>query len=321
MSKAVKWILIIAGCVCGVGILFCAVGYMLGGNKGFQVNMVDGKIFSDGEADELISGTIDINEFDELDLEIGSIDFNMVEGSEYKIEYRCKKSNKPEVSQNGKKLAVKQPDDFGIYFSFGDFGNNEEYVNLTVPSGSEIYKLSGYISSGNSSFENINLKGEITLSSGDLIINGSKAGEDMLVKLNSGDAFIEDCEFDDLETKVSSGGMHLTDVTAAAINHTASSGSCRLEDVSASRIRSHQSSGDFVGKEVKVDELVAELSSGDFDVEIIGDASDYKLVVDRSSGDVEIDGKEYEDGGTYNESGSKLLSIDISSGDASVRFS
>lgn len=319
MNKAIKLILIIAGIACGLGLVFGIVGFVFGGGKGFTVHLGDGKMTSEDSVN-MVSGTVNLEEFDELELKVGSYDFDMVQGDEYKVEYYTRECSIPIITQNGKKLKLEQPTNAGLDFGLWLSNPQREYVILTVPAGEDVYELSGHISSGTSNFEDINLKGELTVSSGDTRIEGSKTGEDMFVKLSSGDLVVENCAFDGFTVKMSSGDTAFTDVTASAIDYEISSGDCEWERVSAPVIKGHMSSGELNGVEMQFDELDAEQNSGDLKLEVSGSAKDYRIDLDKSSGDVEIDGKEYDDDGIYNESGSKEIKVKVLSGDVNIEF-
>lgn len=316
MNKITKIVLITAGALCAVGIIICSIAYLIGGAKTFSIT-VDNGVSTSGSS-KTVADTVKLEEFDDFTYDFGDYEFSMVQGDEYKLEYTVYEDRVPEITQTGNKLIINEPHVNGIFWSVGVV-NVPNVVILTVPKDDKIYTVNGDTASGMVSFENINIKGNIKISSGDMSISGSKSNEDLAVNMSSGDAELRECDFDRLSIDIKSGGIAVVDCNAKDTDYKASSGSADFTEVTTDSLVCKISSGSFDGRQVITDSFDAELTSGNIEMDIVGAAKDYKLDLSKTTGDIVIDGKDYEKG-SYNDAAGKSVKVDISTGDVNINF-
>ena len=92
MNRKVKIILIIAAVMVPVGALIMMLGIKFGGGAGWGLDVNGGQA-------KVITGTldesVDLKEFDSLEVEIASADVIIMRGDSYKIEYKTHEGKEP----------------------------------------------------------------------------------------------------------------------------------------------------------------------------------------------------------------------------------
>ena len=156
---------------------------------------------------EIVEDTVAISEFEKLEVDVASINTYIKYGDEYKLEYRVLEENVPVVDQDGDTLSIEQPSHvFGVNFSFDGYG--EQFYRITVPKDTKILDVDLDATSGKMSVEDVDIKGKIKLTSGDLILKDIDSDK-LSITMTSGDANIENLAVNDLDIDMTSGSMDL----------------------------------------------------------------------------------------------------------------
>ncbi len=151
-----------------------------------------------------------------------------------------------------------------------------------------------YINSyGNAKFTNIN-SGEFSLPKG---------------------AVSEECNI-----SMSSGKVDIDGMYSPYIDIHNSYGDVTCDQLQADTAEFNLSSGDLLVQQGNINEAEVENSYGDVTMKLSGPSSDYALDLDTSYGKVKVDGNTYEEHVKLNESGSKSIKANLSSGDVTVDF-
>lgn len=248
--------------------------------------------------DKIKDGTVDISQFDELDLDVSSIDTYIQTGDSYKLEYHAYEYNIPEVEQRGGELTVKQPSHSGIFNLH--IVNEEQYYKLTVPENAGMLNVDLEASSGRISVENVDLEGKATLSSGNLILTNSK-GDDLTIHISSGNANIENISFSKLKMELLSGNLNINGGTLDELETEMSSGNMDLSGMSFNQ-------GEFKS------------SSGNLNLEVVGSADDFSYDLKSSSGSIIVDGKKMEKKYRTEDDKDKTIKAELSSGKINISF-
>ncbi|MCR4787171.1 MAG: DUF4097 domain-containing protein [Lachnospiraceae bacterium] len=250
---------------------------------------------------EIIDGTVDIEEFDELILGVSSIDVKVVKGNGYSLEYHAREDNIPEVKQKGKKLEIVQKPSSWVLLDFRSIGySGEQYYVLTIPDNDKMYKGELKCSSGSISLDGFNMNGSVLASSGEINIANSICDK-LNLTLSSGDIRLENGEFGTLELALSSG-----DVV---------SDGCRTQNLKVGL-----TSGTVTFNDLTADNVECGLTSGDLMIQLNGAPSDYDVNLKATSGEIVFDGKEIDGSYTERASSGKKIDVHCTSGDIDISF-
>ena len=262
-----------------IGTLVLLIGIAKGGKVLFNIDYGNHKITTTRNA-ELSRGTVSVEEFSGMNIELPNGDFRIVEGDEYKVSYAVYCEEAPTIDVL--KFSVKSKDN---YFSFNLSNEKEEvtpYVEVTVPTGT-ILKES-----------------EVDIAYGDSKIDGLTL-EDATFNLADGDIKFNNIKIDSLEIKSALGDINISDSDIGETDIEASAGNITLTDTRFSK-------------------LDINAAYGDVDLDVAGEEADYSLDVDLSFGKFELNGKEKKNRYSQNSDKDKKIDVDIATGDLSISF-
>lgn len=294
MNKTVKIILIIAACLIPVGVIITCIGIASGGRPGWSLGFSEnGASVNAGHIEE----TIELDDFENMELEISTMDVTITQGDKYSITYRARKGDEPVIDNDGLTVKIRQPQNVFVMFDFGGFGVDEGYT-ITVPGGTVPIGIDAKISTGDLTVDRVNLSGRITTSSGDIMLN--------------------DTEGEMLEIESSTGDINGDKIKVGAISIGSSTGDINILRLFAEEFTSHTSTGDLNINNSELGKATIDTSTGDIAVSLNGNPDDYSYIVDTSTGDIHVNGehteKHYE-----KENGSEgSISVHTSTGDVDV---
>ncbi len=293
MNKTVKIILIIAACLIPIGALITFLGLRAGATKGWSVafNGNGNTVRTD-----VVDKKVDLDEFDKLQLEISSADVVVTTGDAFTISYKTREGEEPVVTQESGSLTVKQPSKGFVMFDFG-FGEGLDNYVITIPDG-KTADLTAHISSGDLTFDRVGISGSITSSSGDVMLN--------------------DVEGDDLTVKTSSGEIYGDKVKVGKCDFSSSSGDIALLRVNTDAINCITSSGDISLFNSEAGDISCKASSGEISMGLNSAEADHSYDIHTSSGDIVLNGVEYEKNFSK-EAGAGKISLETSSGDIDIQ--
>ena len=317
MRKTTKIILLCSVICCVAGPLICMIAYGLGGLNSLRVNFPKSSAPAE-ESDEMVTETIELEEFDNLTYDFYDYAFKMEQGDEYSISYTVAKEQVPEISQNGKSLSIKEPE-INKIDSILSVGFKMNQVVLTVPRDSKVYTVDGDTSSGSAEFDSVALCGNLNLTSGVLSVNNSKSDGDINLKISSGDVEMTNCEFKMADFDMSSGEIQVNNCSFTDIVCDSLSGSYEFENVKTEKIKCTATSGDFEAEDIVANSVAIDMKSGSVGMELAGKKDDYALDLKKTSGRIRIGDDTYDDG-KYNESATKNISVNVTSGDVEIDF-
>lgn len=251
----------------------------------------------------MISGTVDIKEFDNIKVNVASIDVEFEKGDGYRIEYSTYEDNVPVVDQKGSKLTVSQPDNNNIYILSLDFSlknDDRQVYKIIVPDDKTRYEIEMKATSGGVSIKDLDVKGEVGITSGDIDLQ-NVSSEDLALLATSGDINIEGSKIDKFDFKITSG-------------------SCNIKDCSFKDYKVKMSSGEIKIDDLTCDNAYFKLTSGDIKAVFAGNEEDYAYDIDMTSGDVRIAGSKFEGDYKKNNNTGKEIKIEMTSGSADIDF-
>jgi DUF4097 and DUF4098 domain-containing protein YvlB len=115
----------------------------------------------------------------------------------------------------------------------------------------------------------------------------------------------------------------MTDTVARDAAFKISSGGIILKNCDITELSAVTSSGDIEADGLISDNITAETSSGNIDLEIVGNAADYSIGIDISSGNINLSGNgillQTESDLTWG-TGTKRIDCDSSSGNIDIKF-
>lgn len=329
----------ILGCIFVVGALLCGIGFVFNGNKPFSVSFYkdsyNNKQVSDGE---VVTGTIDLEDFDNINFDVSSIDVIVVPGNESKLEYSVFKEYVPEVSYSGKTLNVKQPS-VNVSFNFTFDIATKIYYKLTVPSDKKYDEILIDASSAEISIENI--EGDVckvVTSSGDADIKNCKFNEinreassggtlfdtisvkTLYSQASSGDIEVKNMAADEVEASTTSGNIEIFDLTCLNLNTEASSGNIEVEKISVDKVETETTSGNNKFKFEKVNSVFAKASSGNVTLYLTGNEDEYDFDLSASSGNIECGKLSLEKKYKTEKGTGRMVDVSTTSGDINLSF-
>lgn len=349
MRGFVKVILIINVALLLLGGILIGVGLLLGGRGSWAFNINPGN--TNFNTVEYTDNTMDLDDFDNIKVDVDSMDISLVKGDEYKIEYHCIKDKEPEINVENNILDVKRKTQNNFNFFF--MSMDSERLTITVP---EDQNVDIVVSSGDINVNAVNVEGKIRTSSGDIDINDSN-GESLSVEATSGDISIERCEYEDeLKVKQTSGDSKLFEVKADDLSVEGTSGAKIIDNCEAKKayiktnsgdksvsssefedltvdgtsgdttvkdskigeIKSKTTSGTFEMRSSELDNSNITVTSGDIIIDIKGNVADYGFSCDVTSGDVKINDKKFDDDYESLEEHDKVLNAKTTSGDIKI---
>ena len=272
MSRPLRNILIVAAALIPIGITLTILGFVFGGKTGWSFAFENGK---GNVRTEVMTETVDLREFDSLEVDVASVDVSVISGDSYTVEYKTRKGEEPEITEKNGKLVVKQPPKGMVMFDFS-MGTDMDHYVITVPK---------------------EIKIDLVASSGDIEIDGVEVSGD--IKASSGDISLKDLKADKLDIKTSSGKITLSGIKSEKLKCNSSSGDIMITGSEADKVECEASSGE-VTVELEGDEddysYDIDASSGsrmvngtEYEDDFRSDAGgDKEIKVKTSSGDIEV---------------------------------
>ncbi len=260
-----------------------------------------GAVMTSISADEMVSEKKDLSAFDELKVDVSTISTYIEQGDSYSLEYHVLKKNIPEVKENNDKLSIRQPSGKGIFhINFIVSPQDGQYYKITVPKDCNILDVDLEASSGEIDIKNVNVNGKVELSSGSATIKGSTS--------------------DDLMVKASSGSIRLENITLSDLDIDIASGNVQVNTCSTDKLDLHLSSGNIDFDDIAFNEADLHISSGTVNLKVSGNDEDYSYDLDKSSGNITVDGKSVGDNYKVDKSNNKKITADLSSGNLNISF-
>lgn len=358
MNKVIKWICIGCGITAALGIVMIICGRALGGSLVW--NLSSNGVHATGVgAEEIVTDAQDLEAFTIIDADSAHVDLYIEEGDSYKYEYQTYTSNEPIISVANNTLKIEVPKNNSISFSINGFTSYEEYIKITVPAGDEIYDLDVRSSSGCSQIKDVNIKGKLQLSSGELSIENSATDDNLYLELTSGDLNVIGVKAADLKVKMSSGQISFNDVEANTMDveetsgdssftnvtvndwtdrctsgsltcnnltaknyaHKASTGWLDLDSCTIDSFDCEITSGDVSITNIVTDKVNFRASSGCFDMSIDGSQNDYGYNLSTTTGSISYGNLDFEGSIKADESKDKQIKTSVTSGDVTITFS
>lgn len=193
-------------------------------------------------------------------------------------------------------------DDMNVTVSYGDFTVKNAAAldaDVTLSSGTskisdfQVSKLDFTNSYGNAKFTNINTENQL---------------------LPSGTSL------ESIDIEMSSGDINLNGVNIEALTIDNSYGDIECENLTADKAEMDLSSGDLDVKSSDIKEIDVSDSYGDVTLRLPGSDKDYSLDLDTSYGDITVGSKDYDEHVVLDNSGSRSITANLSSGDITVTF-
>ena len=296
MNKTVKIILIIAACMIPVGLIAVALGVKFGGHTSWSLDLSNG---SYSFASDIVSETVELKDFDALDVTVSTADVNIMRGDSYKIEYKVRKGKEPSITQENGKLTVQQPSMGFVMFNFG-FTEGENTYTIYVPEDSKQIDLNVKASTGDVMLDRIKVSGRIDASTSDVLLN--------------------DIEGDELSVSVSAGDIDGDKVKVSDVRFEGSTSDIEMLRLFSDDVYCHTSTGDIDINDSAISNLKTEASTGDVTIQLNDKADDYSYDIKVSTGDIVINGEECEKSYSKDNGTDKKIDIKTSTGDIHVSF-
>ena len=248
----------------------------------------------------MVSGSIDIKEFDRLSVDVSSINVDFKTGDDYRIEYSVYEDNIPVVEQNGNKLTVNQPDHTYIFSMDFRTQYEKQVYTIIVPENDTVYDIYMEASSGGLSVSDLNIAGEMVITSGDINLENITSDK-LKLSETSGEIVINGSRIAKTEAKITSGDYNVNDSELNDVNITLTSGGIDFSDI-------------------KCDNAFFHMTSGDLKATFIGSENDYSYDFDMTSGDVTIAGAKFDGDFKKDNNTDKKIKIEMTSGSADIDF-
>lgn len=314
MNKSVvKVSAIVGACFIAVGAVCMLIARIIGGTSNLVMNYGGTTIvINDGDC---ISETMELEPFTDLTVDTAAISVELIQGDSYELETYVPEELKPVVTQKNGKLMVKQPKN---NLNISIRGNDMPYYRITVPT-EDVIKTSLDLTSGEVYVADVNISGEIDLTSGGVVASGITS--DILeIDTTSGTHEITDCKVDTLKLDSTSGDVDISNVEADSISIDGTSGSRELDNVKTGVLTVETTSGSVHGRAITVDKINIDATSGSTELSLVGEETDYDYEIDCVSGNVRI-GDSKIAGGYETENGhGKIITVDSTSGNVEIDF-
>ncbi len=321
MKTTTKTLLIIAVCFMVGGLLLAGVGTAMGGTTQFSYEFTNGKFeFNDG-SESYVGDTVKVSKFDKLVVNSNVIDVEISDsGKDYEVTYYVPKNYVPTIS-DGDTLTIKVPNDNdeGLHlnlFSVGSF--NDAKITINIPSSDKNLKFEVESSTGDITVENIDFNGSVKSSTGDVAISDAELGDVELIT-STGDIYYSNIKCPSLNMTTSTGQSHIDDSDIDSLTAKTQTGDIDVNDSKIDSVKIEGSTSDIEFEDVETDDVYIKVSSGECELDIDGSAKDYSCSLSSSTGDIEVNGTEYEKQYTLN-GGSKNITVTTSTGDITVDF-
>lgn len=249
-------------------------------------------------ADGIISDTIEVEDFDTLDVQMSSYDVMLKRGDKFSVEYKAVKGKEPQIEQKDGKLTVIQPSGLSFNFSFGSgFDHSDTGYTITVPDDRSV-ALTASSASGDIMTDHVNVTGKVETASGDVLITDTTGGQ--------------------LEIETVSGDIGTDKISNEKNTFSTTSGEIALLRMDSDVISCDTTSGDINIDNSETGNIACSSVSGEVVVNLNGNPDDYSYDIETVSGDVTVNGVERDKRYTGDSAGDGKIVIDTTSGDIDV---
>ncbi|MBR4343625.1 MAG: DUF4097 family beta strand repeat protein [Lachnospiraceae bacterium] len=320
MKGTKVWLLLATGMMV-VGIGLASIGTVLGGkwNMGFNLKEFS---FTTG-SDKIVEDTVKIESFDKLKVDLSTIDIFIRTGKEYSVFYRVPEDSVPDIECKNGTLKIEGKSKVS-FFLFGGFTSDEdEYIIVTVPEGSEnAFESDIETSTGDIKLENgIYSYEKITSSTGDISLTGVNNDDEWKIDTSTGYLNIKNCTMKSLDSKSSTGDVAISgSKIEKRYDAKLSTGDIQMDNTSMEKIQVKGSTSDITFNNVQVDDIDFDVTTGDIKLLLDGKNEDYSIKLHTSTGDMNIDGIEYDGKNFESQKGSKNIKIETSTGDITINY-
>lgn len=211
-----------------------------------------------------------LGHFDKLDIKIGTVNLNIVEGEQYKIEIDIKRNVDLSYGIKGKTLHVKQK--FEPQFNMGDLNTRQDgSITITVPRDMKLEEVEIESGVGQGLIENIKTK-KLEMESGVGIVKIKEViADETIISCGVGDLNIEGLTAEKIKVEGGVGSIKVYDLISNKLEASIGVGSVLLE-------------GDVKGN------IAIEGGIGGLELNLAGRESDYNYIIERGGGKITING-------------------------------
>lgn len=253
----------IAVALIAIGTIMAIIGLVCGGTFNVVGGLNGFKIY---ESKDSVNEKSILDEFTDINLDIGSGDIEIVKGDKYAIEVTYNKEMEDlsfNVADN--KLTVKSKQDRFIFFNVGAITSESE-VKIYVPSNVELNTLIVNNKSGSLSYNNINIKNsDINCDFGNVYIDGV-SGEKINIKAKSGKVDIANIKTKELFASVDFGNFSGQNIETVNFEGDLKSGSLSLNKFTSNNAIINSDFGEVYGNNLLTNGLNIKAKSGKIDV-------------------------------------------------------
>jgi len=320
-----------------IGVCLALAGFAAGGMKSFWIDR-GGFHLANTDRGTLVMVDEKYTGFKDIDLNVDYLDrITFKEGDDFTVRgQNYERYGGLKVSKDGDTLRVdaKRAErwlNIGIDDFYRGFGENDTWVEITYPKGSEFGRVTTNVSAGRVSVENMNCNifntdnsfGRIDLSSvtsnemnvnaasGDVRLTGVSVKGAVVIDNSFGNIDLSNISSDSMSVYLNAGNAKIRDVNANTIRITNNFGKIDLDGATAKDLTMHLSSGDLSAGYVNTDDLTIksafglirvdrlvlsgrgdiEQNSGDVNISLDMNEDDLSYDLSASAGSVSVDGK------------------------------
>lgn len=275
-----KKFVIVCACMAGAGLLLSAAGFAMGGRvwgvglnqDGIYVNMPN-RI--SGDSGSYVEKTLDLEQFDSMDVSIAFGDLIIEPADHYGISYCVNETCdfSAEVVDGSLKVTKKYNHQVGIwdfgmtFFGYTDHTNlrqKDEYVKIYIPPEQRFDSVVLYNESGKVTVSNFYAKNfQLDAAFGDAKLAGVSS-QDANIIMESGNLELVDYADGKLTITNQFGKTKLDNIKASDVSLSAESGDVKVSQMQANRLVLNQQFGDVVLAEAQIaEETEVQSESGD----------------------------------------------------------
>lgn len=304
MSKGIKILWIVIGCLFGLGVILTGIGIAFGASGGVYL---DREGFHFGQRSEQTLEISDENTeaFSDIDISLLQANVEIVVAENYGYTFSYTGTREPSVVVSNGKLKVVEDEENWVLniFNLGIFDRAEAKLVVYVPEDARLNKVVLETAAGDTSLNAHQLSiADLSCSSASGYVNlNGLVLEHLSLELASGDANLEEVSAESASISMASGWLHCNKVEMESLSIDMASGDVELTGT-VSRF------------------LNLQMVSGYADIVLDGNADDYSITVDKLSGDVSVNGNSidssYQTGGSAN----AHIEVDLTSGTVNFSF-
>ena len=248
------------------------------------------------DSDNITEKTIMLDSVNQLEINLSSMNLRVNFGDENKVHYKTHRSLEPTVTQADGKLRIISEKNC-TFFIFRMLYEN--YVEITLNK-KQLYDVDVKISSGNISFDGLDISGKTETASGNTEIKNVNNGKSLNIKTASGNINLESCSFNEITEKQISGNSHFDDVTADKIYIKSTSGNTNIDS--------------------NICDMDIESCSGNVNLTLKGSENDCNYNLSVCSGTLKINGNSFDKKYSQNNNADKNIKCSLTSGNIKINF-